>query len=508
MYNLLPLCYNKSMNSEFYTSIDRFGNKLLYCGYDGEGKRIEKRVMFKPKVFIPTKDKNEATDKKSIFGAPVKEVRLDSMRDMRDFVNQYKHIPSFEIFGTDRHVMAFTQEKFPGRVDYDSRFINISNMDIETAVGDGFPNPATAAEEVRAITIKQSRDGQYYVFAFKKQYAPHMDGVNFIPCKDEADMLNTFLEWWQQPYNRPDVLTGWNTMFFDVPYLINRIEAVLGEGTAKLLSPWKLISARDVNFYGQKRPTFEISGIQHLDYIELFKKFAYTYGNQESYTLNHIAHIVLGETKLDYSEIGNLNDLYEKNFQKFIEYNIKDVGLVDALDDKLGFIDICFTLSYMAGTNYADALKTTPIWDGIIYRRLCEANVVPPISNAGKTATSYAGGFVKIPQVGMHDWVMSFDLNSLYPSLIIQNNMSTETLLPKRNLEASVQGFIDETFRVDDPDITVAANGAQFKTNKVGFIPMIVSEIYAKRKGLKGKMIEAMQEREALLNDLSLLEAV
>jgi len=496
------------MNSEFYTSIARQGNSLLYCGYDRDGEKLQKRIKFKPKVFLPTKDGASAGPWKSIFGTNLREVELESMTEFRDFLDKYKHVPNFEIYGTDRHITAFTQEKFPNKVDVDRRFINIANIDIETAIGDGFPDPGIADQEIRSITMKLSRDDVYYVFAYKADYTPHRSDVTFIQCKNETDMLNRFLDLWQMPFYRPDVITGWNTLFFDVPYIVNRIEKVLGEGSAKLLSPWKLVHAREVKVFDQPRQTYIIEGIQQLDYVDLFKKFAYTYGNQESYTLNHIAHVVLDETKLDYSDVGNLNDLYDKHFQKFIEYNIKDVELVDRLDTKLGFIDICFTLAYMAGTNYSDALATTPIWDGIIYRRLCENNILPQLTLGSKVTGSYAGGYCKPPQIGMHDWVMSFDFNSLYPSLIIQCNMSTETLLPKHDLNVSVQAMIDGTYKVTKPNVAVAANGAQFRTDKVGMIPMIVSEMYAKRKELKGSMNKAKREREDILNELSLLEAV
>jgi len=504
------------MNSPFYTSIGRYGNSILYRGYDANGERIQKRIKYKPRIFIEAKDDALPTGWTSLYGHNVKPVEFETMAEMKDFVKQYEHVPSFEMFGSDKHLNTFVQSRFPGKVDYDDRMINVGKLDIETEVGEGFPDPRVAEQAIRAITILISRDNTYHVWGCKRNYKPHLPNLEYHFCNDEEDLLKSFLIWWQEPWNQPDVITGWNTRFFDIPYLVNRIDRVLGAEKSRLLSPWKQINSREINQFNVRRLSFEIEGIQHLDYMELFKKFAYTYGNQESYALNHIAHIVLGEEKLDYSDIGSLNDLYDQDFQRFIEYNVKDVTLVDDIDKKLGFIDIVFTISYMAGTNYSDTLATTPIWDGILYRYLIEQKIVPMLNNGNKPTSSYPGGYVKFPAVGMHNWVMSFDLNSLYPSLIIQGNMSTETICQKRDLTATVASFINETFHKPEPGVVVAANGAQFRTDKAGIIPNIVRDMYAKRKDTKSRMIKAKQKKEkvdpsdpayaALTREVSILE--
>ena len=193
---------------------------------------------------------------------------------------------------------------------------------------------------------------------------------------------------------------------------------LLGEERVRNLSPWRKIERKDIRVQGNVRTTFDISGIQHLDYMELFKKFAYTYGNQESYSLNHISSVVLGEKKLDYSEVGSLRDLYDADYQMFVDYNIKDVELIERMEDKLGLINLVMTMAYLGGVNYQDTLGTCAIWDSIIFRRLARSKIAT-IPSAEKTSEAFPGGYVKEPQVGMHDWVMSFDLNSLYPNIIV-----------------------------------------------------------------------------------------
>ena len=253
---------------------------------------------------------------------------------------------------------------------------------------------------------------------------------------------------------------------------------VLGEEETRHLSPWGKIDQRVVKIMGREQLTFDIVGISSLDYMDLFKKFAYTYGNQESYSLNHISSVVLDEKKLDYSDVGNLMDLYENDFQKYIDYNIKDVELVSRMDEKLGLIDLVMTMAYMAGVNYSDTLGTTAIWDCIIFCELMKKKVAVPQPKQHKKS-AFVGGYVKEPHVGMHEWVMSFDLNSLYPNIIIQYNMSPETLIS-----------------ADNPIGAKASNGATFRTDKKGIIPEIVESLYETRVVTKKEMLQVKQQIE------------
>lgn len=484
------------INAEFYTSVNRYGNTILYRGYDASGKQLLSREKFKPKIYLLDK-----TGKSTIFhtmdGRPVKPVIFETMREMKEFTDRYKDIPDFEIFGNDRHPVAFIQQKFPNEIKYDLRIINTVNFDIETATGNSFPDPNKADREIRAITAYCSRDERYHVFAFKSGYSPRTKDIVYHPAETEGDMLQMFLDWWNDPFYTPDILTGWNTRFFDIPFLANRIINVLGESEAKRLSPWKLINSRDVTIMGRTQSTYEFTGIQMLDYMELFKKFAYTYGNQESYSLNHISSVVLGEKKLDYSDIGNLDELYEKDIQTYLDYNVQDVRLVTRLDEKLGFIGIVLTLAYLSGINYEDTLATVPAWDTIIYRRLCRQRVVVPLRNSGASRENFVGGYVKNVAVGKQKWVMTFDFASLYPNIIVQHNMSPEKILPGR-IDSPIDQMIDGTYvNPDAAESAMAANGVRFKTDSIGVIPEIIRELYTARVDLKNKMIAAQRLKES-----------
>jgi DNA polymerase elongation subunit (family B) len=467
----------------FYTSVERFANNLLYRGYDDDGKKISHRIKYKPTLYL--KSKKRSTTWESLDGHPVEPLQFSSMSEFRDFQKTYRDVPEFKIYGNDRHIPAFIQKQFPNEIPYDRRSVDIASLDIETSFGDGFPEVDNPVNEILTIAYKSSKDDTYRVWGLKpydetKTSLSKQIKIEYRQFTNESSMLEAFIEFWSDPDNTPDIITGWNTRFFDIPYMISRMAFLLGEEIVRNLSPWRKIERRDIHIKGSSRTTFDISGIQHLDYMELFKKFAYTYGEQESYSLNHIASVVLSEKKLDYSEIGTLRDLYDIDYQMFVDYNIKDVELIERMEEKLGLITLVMTMAYLGGVNYQDTLGTTAIWDSIIFRRLARKKIAI-LPSESKTSEAFPGGYVKEPQVGMHDWVMSFDLNSLYPSLIVQYNMSPETRLTMKGAEGAI-----------------AANGAIFSKAKKGIIPEIVEELYAKRVEVKGEMLEAKSKLETI----------
>ena len=480
---------------EFYTNVTRFGNTLLYRGYKN-GHRVQERVKFKPTLFVP----DPRSDILALDGARVSGVQLDDMREAKDFVDRYKDMPNFKVYGNTNYVTQFIQEKFPGNIAFDPDQVNVGFYDIEVMkTENGYSDPADANNPINAIAYRNNQENKYYLWYLKEwdrsKSSLDLEGfeVEAFYCHTEANLLSAFVGWWSSPVNTPDIISGWNCRFFDTPYTINRIVKVLGEEYAQKLSPWGKVNQRSVKINGREQQYYEIMGMTELDYIELYKKFTYT--AQESYKLDHIAHVELGERKLSYDEYKDLQDLYEKDPQRFADYNIKDVGIVYRLDDKLGLINLAMTLAYRGGVNYGDTLGTTAIWDSIIYRDLCEKNIVVQ-PNDEKMKTDFAGGYVKPPQVGMHDWVVSFDLNSLYPHIIMQCNMSPETIVNDIVPGVDVDSCLERRNNSNpDPDkFAMAANGTLYRKDKQGIIPAIIEQIYAERKATKKLMLQAQQE--------------
>ena len=304
-------------------------------------------------------------------------------------------------------------------------------------------------------------------------------------------MLQDFHKWWSD--NTPDIITGWNNNLYDIPYICRRMERVLGEKWKKSLSPWNRVIDREFIVQGRKQIAYDICGVSILDYLDLYRKFTYT--NQESYRLDHIAMVELDDKKLDHSEYENFKDFYTSDWQRFVEYNIHDVNLVDKLEDKMKLIELAVTMAFDAKVNFEDVYSQVRMWDTLIYNDLKKRNIVVPPRQSTKKDEKYAGAYVKEPEPGMYDWVVSFDLNSLYPHLIMQYNISPETLVDERHPTVTVDKLLNQEVDIDG-DYAVCANGAQYRRDIHGFLPEIMQRIYDERTIYKKRMLASKQEYE------------
>lgn len=477
---------------EFFTNVARYGNSILYRGY-ADGRRLHLKVPFKPTLYITDKKGEWTTlDKQTV--SPMK---FGDMREAKEFIQQYAEVSNFKVYGNTNYIQQFIHDKFPGaQIPFDATKINVCNIDIEVASDDGFPEPDQAKHPVTAITIRDSVRSMYFVWGTGDWSIVHSEmkeqlrgyDVKYFKCLDEVALLKSFLQYWTTPHLTPDVITGWNVRMFDIPYLVNRINLLLGEDNAKKMSPWKMIQHREITLKGKRLNAYDLVGIQQMDYLDLFLKFGVqTFGKQESNRLDHIAWVILGERKLKFE--GNLHSLYKENHQKFIDYNIRDVWLVDRIDAKIGLMQLAFTLAYKGGVNYNDTLGTTAIWDSIIYRRLSEKKIaIPPNKDTPKS--EYPGAYVKEPIPGKYDWVVSFDLNSLYPSIIIQLNMGPDTIIDGVTLGVDVDSCLDNTNTPNTkPNTAMSAAGIHFDTSFQGALPEIIDGYYKERVAIKKEML-------------------
>ena len=471
--------------SRFYTNVQLAGNTILYRGYE-DGQRVQSRAHFSPTLFVTS---NKEEKHKTLEGENVRPVKFESSREAREFIQQYQNVEGFKVHGYERFVYQFITQEFPDEVDYTINQMKIYAMDIEVQCENGFPNVEEAAEEMLSITIKDMVTKQYYCWATREFEAP--EGVETHIFWNEKEMLNHFLGWWVE--NTPDILTGWNVNLYDVPYIARRVNRVLGEKWMKSLSPWNRANEREVYVQGRKNYAYDISGVNILDYLDLYRKFTYT--NQESYRLDHIAFVELGQRKVDHSEYENFKDFYTSDWQKFMEYNIQDVELIDRLEDKMKLLELAITMSYDAKVNFEDVYSQVRMWDTIIYNYLREKNIVVPPRKGSKKDEKYAGAYVKEPIPGKYDWVVSFDLNSLYPHLIMQYNISPETLWETRHPSASVERILNQEIEID-PEFATCANGAQYRKDVYGFLPEIMQKIYDERTIYKKKMLQAKRDYE------------
>ncbi len=471
--------------SSFYTNIQLAGDTILYRGYEN-GKSVQYRASFSPTLYVLSKKKEKF---KTLDGRSVTPVKFGAAREARDFIKQYDEVQNFEVHGYERFVYQYIREEFPNEVDYNINQMKIYALDIEVQCENGFPNVEEAAEEMLSITIKDMVTKKYYSWTTREFDAP--DGLELNVSWTEQEMLTNFLKWWAE--NTPDILTGWNVNLYDMPYIARRINRVLGEKWMKSLSPWNRANEREVYVQGRKNYAYDISGVNILDYLDLYRKF--TYSNQESYRLDHIAFVELGQRKVDHSEYENFRDFYTSDWQKFMEYNIQDVELIDRLEDKMKLLELAITMSYDAKVNFEDVYSQVRMWDTMIYNYLTDRNIVVPPRKGAKKDEKYAGAYVKEPKPGCYDWVVSFDLNSLYPHLIMQYNISPETLWETRHPSASVERILDQEIDFSG-EFAVCANGAQYRKDIHGFLPEMMQKIYDERTIYKKKMLIAKQEDE------------
>lgn len=478
--------------ASFYTSVRQHRGKLLVSGYSN-GKKFTRKVPFKPWLYLPTNDESEI---KTLYGQNVRKMEFSSISDYRDFKKRYKDVNNFEIHGDIQPEYMFISQ-FGGGKNFDEKLIKVANIDIEVGSDGAFPDPKYANAPFTAITVHYNQ--KYHVFG-NGDYEPHRDDVIYYGCTTEEQLISKFLHFWEN--NEIDIVTGWNIEFFDMPYIYNRIAKVCGEDEVKRLSPYGVVLLNETTRGGYDdsvQQVIDIYGIAILDYMALYKKHTFT--APESYRLDSIAELELGENKLDYSEFQNLHQLYKYDYQKYVEYNIRDVELVKKIDDKNQLISLILTMAYEFKVNYQDTFSQIRMWDSYLYDYLIRKNIAPPRKTASKK-TNFPGGYVMVPKPGMYEWVMSFDLNSLYPHLIMGVGISPETLrtdllefsndvnvdtvpsIIENGLPDSIKNYIKEN------NASLAANGYMFDRSKKGILPTILEQLYEERKKYKKMMLE------------------
>lgn len=434
--------------SRFYTSVVKYGNKLLFR-YVNNGKSYNSRITYGPALYVPV---NKETNFRSLDGYYLHQMKFEDLNAAQDFADKYKEVKNTKIFGQTQFAYQYISDEYPKTINWDKDLIKLFSLDIETATENGFPNIEEANEEILLITIKDNFHKQIVTFG-TKEYTSTREDARYIKSSDESMMLRTFIDFWQR--NCPDVITGWNINGFDIPYLVNRIRLLLSDDHVQKLSPWNLVNDKKMYVNGKDIKGYSFVGISTLDYLELYKKFTYT--NHESYRLDYIAQYELGSKKLE-NPYETFKEFYTNDWDKFVKYNIHDVELVDQLEDKMKLIELVYTMAYNAKINFEDVFSPVRMWDVIIYNYLKERNIVIPLKEDNTKSEAFEGAYVKDPLVGQHKWVASFDLNSLYPHLIMQYNMSPETLTDTR-LDVNVEKLLNKEDINVPVGLALTANG-------------------------------------------------
>lgn len=483
---------------DYYTHISQHRGKLYVRGIENS-KQTSKIVNYAPYLFLPSKVE---TGYKTVYDKNVQRKDFLSIPEAREFIKKYDDVQGMDVYGLTNFQYTYLYDNFNYELKYDSKEISVVALDIENSMK--IPcDIATAIVEtpnqITAITI--SRNGNTHTFGVKDFITPDLkdETITYHHCDDERHLLRRFLDIWNSVDFCPDVVTGWNVEFYDIPYLVNRIMRVLGEDAAKKLSPWGVLKQYEIQVKGKFCSSYEILGVSCLDYMQLYKKFILK--PQEKYSLDHIAFVELGEKKLDYSAYDGLDDLYEKNPQLYIEYNQHDVRLIHRLEAKLKLIELVFTIAYIAKINYQDCMSSVRKWDVLIHNYLMDQNIVVEPMHRHAMNRELVGGYVREPITGMHKWVVYFDLTSLYPHLMMSYNISPEKFV-QRQVDFPTIDEILTGSRPEHNGNAICANGVEYSKDGRGFLPAIMKKLFGDRKTAKNKMLKLKEDEEHIKHEL------
>lgn len=484
-----------------YTNVTTISNKVYARARQRDGVPVYVEQKYLPYHYIPVADEAQATHR-GYDGTPLISHMSTSLHEAREWKQQCK-VPVYGDIQAEYMVLADSYGAADVQFDMDRLYM--WNIDLEVDSEHGFAKPDDPFAEVTAATVKWRHMGKCGTVVYgRKDYVCQKDEL-YIPCDSEEELLLRVLDDLKSGGDYPDIITGWNVQFYDIPYFVARLRKLFTEDVWETISPFNRVSDRTVIILHRSQRVVDIRGIAILDYLELYRKF--TYSQQESYRLDHIASVELGMRKLSFAEFKNLRTLYRLDHQKFIEYNIQDVELVDLLDQKLKLIELVCALAYGSKSNFVDTMKQVRLWDIMIYHKLRgEGLQIPPRKDVQKTH-QYAGAYVKDPIPGFYKWVVSFDVASMYPHIIREWNLSPETRYDQKVPELAtygkpveqVNGVVErllsrkyDTSDVKAHNLCVAANGLMTDRDNEGFLPNMMKTLYDER--IKFKKMQKAEE--------------
>jgi DNA polymerase elongation subunit (family B) len=469
--------------------------------WDEDGKRIFYDVSYNPYLFIESQNKPDAT---SIFNTPLKKKVFKNQYERSKYIRESNIKRVFGNLQVNQQFLIDTFWETYESPDFVKNELKVLFLDIETYSVDDFPVPERAEHQINLITCYDSLEEKYITFGLKKEYTTKNDDETYVTCYNEKELLLKFIQYWSSDY--PDVATGWNSLGFDIPYIINRITSVLGSDYVSKLSPVGRVYNRSMKGqFGKEQIRWFIDGISNVDYLDIYKRFA---PNRDSYKLDNIAKIELDEQKIDYGS-SNLSDLADSNWELFVDYNIQDVKLIVKMEKRLKYVELLRMLSVAGLTTIEAAMGSmTVIVGACAIRGKQRKEVIPTFIRPPDDGSQNAGAYVKEPEPGFQKNIVSFDANSLYPNTMITLNLSPETKIGKvikregdvvkikdinnNNFNLSIEKF---SKLVKDQELAISKAGVLFTQKKKGLIPEVVDHYYNKRVEIKKELKKLERQR-------------
>lgn len=521
------------MSTEFYTDVSMaYNGDILYRGYK-DGKRVQGKLKYAPTMYLEGATSDEF---KSLYGVPLKPKKFDTARDAKAFCDTYGAAARIYGYPPSKMHYQFLAENFKEELSVGIQDIRVLSLDIETTIIDSFPNPLEAKEPINLITVQDINNGTLTTFGYQTTNVE-----NYVLCKDEEDMLNRFIR--HITDFDPDIIVGWNVKGFDIPFLINRIENVIGESAAKRLSPFNRIESKEENIKGRETKIYTIVGRSILDLLDLYQKF--TFVKRETYKLDHIATVELKKQKLtnpfstfkefytgtgdvqdnDGTELGRLAFLRtnmkrsgysdteeyvdldrrvkQLAWDTFVRYNQIDTELVSELEGKLGLVSLALSIAYLAKVNYNDVFSPVKTWEMYILGYLMNTEKkFCNIERGHESSDGFIGAYVHDPKPGFYDWVVSWDAGSLYPNIMRMLNASPETIVDVLP-DVDDVSFMEQNMDFSDNECAVGANGARFRKDSEGMFAKLITNVLDGRGIAKKKMLAFKSEKEKILEELN-----
>ena len=471
--------------------------------WDKEGKRIAVDVSYNPYLYLETKQDTGMT---SLFKTNLKRKEFKTQKDRSIFVRSCGIERLFENISTDQQFLIDQFHTKNSEPDFNINPLKTLFLDIETYSPNEFPVPDKAKDPINVITIYDSIRDHFISWGTKK-LEKNIKNCTYAYCTSESQLLECFISYIEQDY--PDILTGWNSEFFDIPYIINRITRILSEEDARRLSPINNVySTTRQGTFGKLQTRWYIKGVSCIDYLDVYKKFSI--GLRESYKLDAIGELELGEKKVDYGNI-QLHELADENWQTFVEYNVQDVNLLVQMEDKLRYLELLRMLAYTGLTTFESAMGTLSVITGSCVIKARQNNLIIPTFNKEGSGEKYEGAYVGEPQRGFQENIISFDANSLYPNTMITLNLSPETKVGKiidiSNDMITIKHVNGQTYElstskfsefVDKEEISISKAKILFTQKYKGIVPEIVDKLYQSRVEVK----KILQKNRIKLSEL------
>jgi len=467
--------------------------------WDENGERVSYDSHYTPYVMIEDANGKDI----SIFNTKLRTRKFKSQFDRNKFIKDCGTKRLFENLNPVQQFLVDAFWKHNNDSDFGKFPVRVAFIDIEVFSPLSFPTAEQAGHPINIITIHDSLTNKLYSWG-TKEYKHNRDDLVYNFCKTERQLLLEFLEFFETM--QADLLTGWNSAGFDVPYIINRINNTIGEEHSQRLSPVRRVYNRVLNsgMFGRQQIRWYIDGLSCVDYIDIYKRFSFV--NRESYKLDHIAELELGEKKIDYGNT-NLASLSIEDWQLFVDYNLQDVMLLVKMDLKLQYIALLRMLAYMGLTTIENAMSTLSTISGTAAIRARQKGKYLPTFIRGDDDSKNPGAFVAEPLEGFQASVVSFDANSLYPNIMISLNMSPETkvgrIIESEDSDITIQHINGSIHKLDavkfakfvkDEKIAISKAKVLFSQKSKGILPEIVDEYYNERVAVRKEMMNLKKE--------------